>query len=583
MQYAQDVVDGTLPACKFIILACQRYFRMAEQAESRGWHFDKDKAQNAIDFFSYLEPSIGEFAGKPIELMPWQQFILWNLFGWYKSEDNTRLFREAYIEIPRKNGKSTFASGIGLYMLMADGEPGAQVFSAATKKEQAKVIWDEAVLMVKASRTLQEHLQCYQTAIVHEASHSKFSPLSSDDEKMSGKNIHCGLIDELHEHTNRKVYDILKTSLGTRVQPLIFSITTAGYDRESICWRQHAYGEKVLTGNLDDEGSQAFFVYMAALDAGADCFDEKEWLKCNPALGACKKLNYMRQMASQAKSEPTALNAFLRYELNQWTQQDTRFMPMDKWDLCSGDPKLDYNEVIDAAEESLAGRDGYGGLDLSSTGDVTAFVMLFPPCSELKELGPDPDNPKQKKEAVLRKADDKWRILCRFWIPEENVKKRSEYDRVPYDTWARFGIVTLTPGNVIDYDFVREEVRNLSIRHHIQECAFDRWNATQIVQQLTNDGLTMVEFGQGYRSMSAPTKELLRLVLSEQIVHYGNPCLRWMADNLVVSQDPAGNYKPDKAKSTEKIDGMVALVMALGRATASVAEEFDAETAIEAW
>jgi len=582
VQYAQDVVDGTIPACKYIILACKRYLRMVEIAEAREWYFDADAAQRVIDFSGYVTPSQGEWAGKPLVLLPWQQFILWNIFGWFKS-DGTRLFREAYVEIPRKNGKSTFASIIGLFMLMADHEPGSQVYCAATKKDQAKIIWDEAVLMVKASPALSKHLKPWQTAITHPASNSKFLPLSSDDDKMSGLNIHCGLIDELHEHPNRKVYDIIITSLGTRRQPLIFSITTSGWDRETICWKQHDYGVKILEQIFDDEGSQSFFVYIACLDEGANWQDEKEWFKANPSLGANKKLDYMRRAASKAKQEPAAQNSFLRYELNVWTQQDSRYIPMDKWDLCSGDPDpyADHKKLREDAELRLLGREAFGGLDLATTTDIAAYALLFPPCHELSEMGPDPDDPKKKKMLVLRAADPKWTLLIWFWIPRDNIQKRAERDRVPYDLWEREEIVYATDGNVIDYDHIHEKIKELGTKYSVQEIAFDPYNATQIVAQLTNDGFLMVQFRQGDVSMNTPTKELLRLVLTGDFVHLANPALRWMADNLVVREGPTGLLKPDKERSTEKIDGIVALIMALGRAQAHApAEDFDAGDAI---
>lgn len=590
-QYALDVVEGRIPACDFIIRACKRYFRDIEQAESKQWYFDEEAAQKVIDFYGFVCPSQGEWAGKPLELLGWEQFILWNLFGWYKA-DGYRRFTEAYIAVPRKNGKSTFLAPIGLYMEMADNEPGAQVFTAASKRDQALIIWNEAVAMVKASPLLSKHLKCWQTAISHAASNSKFQALSSDDDTMSGLNTHCGLIDELHEHPNRKVYDILMTSTGARRQALIVEITTAGWNRQSICWTQQQYAEKVLKAVINDEGSDSFFAYIACLDKDAKWDDEREWYKANPSLGLTKKIDDMRKLASKAKEEPSSLNAFLRFHLNMWTQQESRFIPMDKWALCSGleDPETDDPmEARNKALTELKGRAAIGALDLATVRDIAAYVQIFPPCGQRVRQGeekPDPKDPRKKiREQIVIPPDDKWRVLPWFFIPQDNIEQRCKRDKVPYDVWVREGWMTATPGNVIDYEFIRQRIKSLGTEYLVSEIAFDPYNSTNIVTNLKEvDGFNMVLFRQGDISMNMPTKELLRLVLTGGLVHYNNPVLRWMADNLVVVEGATGLIKPDKEKSIEKIDGIVATIMALGRAQAQpTLPEFDAAHAIEVW
>ena len=312
-------------------------------------------------------------------------------------------------------------------------------------------------------------------------------------------------------------------------QPLVFAITTAGFDRNSICWEMHEYARKVLDGIVEDP---TFFGWIKSTPEDEDWTDEDLWHLANPALGDFRDIDEMRTMARRAKETPALENTFRRLYLSQWTQSETRYIPMDKWQLCSGDPP------------DLRGRDCYAGLDLATTTDITAFVLVFPP---------DGDS-------------DIYNVLPTFWIPEERMHERSRRDRVPYDAWAREGLIHTTPGNVIDFDFVQHTINELGEKYHIREIAFDRWGAARISQQLENDGFSMVQFGQGFGSMSAPTKALLELVLEGQLAHGGHPVLRWMADNLMVRQDPAGNVKPDKDKSTEKIDGIVALVMALDRA-----------------
>ncbi len=339
------------------------------------------------------------------------------------------------------------------------------------------------------------------------------------------------IVDEVHAHPNRDMWDVLETATGSRRQPLIVGITTAGFDRNSLCWELHEYTERVLEGSHADD---SWFGAIYAVEPDDSPFDEKVWRKANPNLGVSVKLDDMRRLASKAQEMPSALNAFLRLRLNRWTQSVTRWMPIDAWERGGGH--------VDA--DGLRGRTCYGGLDLSSTTDVSALVWVFPP----------------------EKPEDGFQVLGRFFIPEESMRERSRRDRVPYDAWVRQGLMTATPGNVIDYSYILAQIDEDAQRFDIAQIAFDRWGATRIIQDLEEGGLEVVQFGQGFASMSSPMKELEKLVLSGQIRHGGNPVLTWMAGNLVAREDPAGNIKPDKQKSTEKIDGMVALIMGLDRA-----------------
>ena len=539
-QYIRDVLDGTIPACKWVKLACQRHLDDLVNGPERGLYFDPVAGQLVINFFGLLKHSKGEWAGTPIHLEPWQQFMVWVLFGWKRESDGLRRFRTAYLEVSRKNGKTTIAAGIGLYLFVADREPGAEVYTAATKRDQAKIAHSEATRMVKSSPALRKRITIFKDNLHIAETASKFEPLGRDSDSMDGLNVHGALIDELHAHKTPDVVDVLDTATGARRQPLTFEITTAGVDRQSICYQHHEYTEKVLEGSVADDSWFGMIFTLDPLDAETGEFDwenEAEWIKANPNLDVSKKRDDLRRKAEKAKEMPASLNSFLRKELDIWTQATTRWTNWFHWEQCGGN--VDVN--------GLMGRTCYGGLDLSSTTDISAFILDFPPVV----------------------ADDHHQVLCRFFIPEETMHERSHRDRVPYETWVRQGYITATPGNVIDYDWIIAQIDQDMTQFDLKEIAFDRWGAAKIQTELMDRGGEdfMIQFGQGFVSMSPPMKELEKLILSHKIEHGNNPVLNWMAGNLVSREDSAGNIKPDKEKSIEKIDGMVALIMALDRAT----------------
>jgi phage terminase large subunit-like protein len=536
-EYINQISSGELPAGRWVRLAVERHQRDLEQGQARGLYFDEEAATRAIRFFTFLKHSKGEWAGTTISLEPWQQFIVWSVFGW-KQEDGTRRFRTIYQEIARKNGKSTLASGIGLYLFFADGEPGAEIYTAATKRDQARITHSEATRMVKASPLLRKRIGIFKDNLHVEATASKFEPLGRDADSMDGLNIHGAIIDELHAHKTRDVWDVIETGTGARRQPMLYAITTAGFNRQSICYEQHEYTRKILERVIEDD---SFFGIIYALDDGDDWEDESLWVKANPNLGVSVKLDDLRRKAHKAKEMPSALNAFLRLHMNIWTQSETKWLNPDRWRSCGG--------AVDA--DGLRGRSCYAGLDLSSTIDVTALVLVFAP----------------------QKPGDKFMALPRFWIPVEAMHERSKRDRVPYDAWVREGYMQTTPGDVIDYSFIIADILELAERYDLREVAYDRWGATKMVQDLQDAGLTVVPFGQGFASMSGPMKELERLVTGADLAHANHPVLTWMADNLVAREDPAGNIKPDKERSIEKIDGMVALIMGLDRAIRNEGEQ----------
>jgi phage terminase large subunit-like protein len=542
--YCRDVISGKIVASRLVRLACKRHLRDLETGKQRGLYFDSEAGQHAVEFFSFLKHSKGEWAGQSFELSPWEIFIVYVLFGW-KKKGGLRRFSAGYAEVARKNGKSTLCAGIGLYLFFADGEPGAEVYCAATKKDQARIVFKEAERMRKASPALSKRIVSFRDNMNIPGTASKFEPLGADEDTLDGLNIHGAIIDEYHAHKTAKVFDVIDTATAARRQPLTFTITTAGFDRESPCWKQHAYCERVLEEIVPDD---SIFIFIAGLDKDDDWEDERNWHKANPNLLVSVKIDDLRRKAHKAKNEPSSLNTFLRLHLNKWTNQDTAWIRMEKWNACVGYPLagIDAKVLHDQMLERLAGRLCIIGLDLSSKVDLTAAVKLFPPIEE----------------------DPHWIVIPRFFMPADNVDKRVKEDRVPYDVWIREGFITATDGNVVDFDFIRATVLKDCDAFDVREVAFDPWNATQLSTQLIDDGVTMVEHRQGYASMSEPTKNLGALVLSKKLAHLGNPVLKWMASNIVIKTDEAGNIKPNKNKSGEKIDGLVALIMALGRAAA---------------
>lgn len=496
------------------------------------FYFDEIAANAAELFFSTtLHHSKGEWAGEPFVLDEWQaRDIIRPLFGW-KRADGTRKYRIAYIEVPRKNGKSTLAAGVALMLLTADGEPGAEVYSAAADRGQAAIVFNEAKAMVKASPELSEMCDVYKRSIVVDASCS-YQVLSRDAHTKHGMNAHGIIFDEVHAQPDRELWDVLLTSRGARRQPMVFAITTAGFDKDSLCAELHDYATKVLDGTVVDP---EFFAYIAAADPGDDWQSEDTWRKANPGYGISVKPEYLRAEAARAREIASYENTFKRLYLNIWTEQNTRWLQIETWD--KGAAPVDVDE--------LGGRVCYAGLDLASTIDLAALVLAFPD-------GEEPET---------------FDVLPFFWIPGDNVLRKIKTDGVRYDVWIGQGLITATEGNVIDYGAIALKLDELARRFDIKEIAYDRWGATELIQKLQDGGLEVIPFGQGFASMSPATKAFEALLMSGRVRHGGHPVLRWMAGNVVVRQDPAGNLKPDKAKSKNKIDGIVAMIMALDRAT----------------
>lgn len=533
--YIDAVINNKIPVCHWVRQAVKRHTDDLKQAGKRGYYFDERAADKALSFFMFLHHSKGEWAGQPFILSPWQQFIIYCVFGWKRKKDGHRRYTHGYVEVPRKNGKSTMAAGIGLYMLDGDGEPGAEVYSVATTRDQAKIVHGEATRMVKSSDDIKDFVVIHRDNLHVPETASKFEPLSADYNTMDGLNPHCSVADELHAHKTRDVLDLLDTATGARRQPLLFMITTAGVKLASVGREMHEHAEKVLDGVIQDD---SFFAIIYTIDVGDDWEDEVNWIKANPNLGVSVKVDDLRRKAERAKSIPSALNAFLRLHLNVWTQAESAWITPKIWNASAG-------EVY---PEELRGRKCYGGLDLSTTTDISALTLSFP------------------------MDDGSVKNLYWFWIPKDRIDERVRRDRVPYDVWVREGYIEATDGNVIDYDFIEYKIMELSGIYDIQEMAYDPWNATEVVNHLMSEGLEMVQFRQGFQSMGAPTKRLEIMVLDGKYHHGSNPVMNWMMSNVAIQQDPAGNIKIAKDKSREKVDGPVSAVMSLGRVIAQGAE-----------
>lgn len=521
--------DGDAPGVEWIRNA------LDEKAVGDGYWFDRDAASRVVFFFeSFLRHSKGRFAGQPFTLLDWQKYeLLMPLFGW-KRPDGTRRFRTAYIQIPKKNGKSALCSGISLYLLVGDGEAGAEVYSAAADRDQAAIVFNESMAMVRQSKPLAGCLRVIASRkTIHFAkTNSVYRCLSADVPTKEGLNIHGLIFDELHAQKTRALWDTLRYGGAARDQPLLISITTAGFDRQSICYEQYEYARKVLRGDVED---LSFFPLIYEADTERDKLDDPAvWRRANPSMGATIREETFADEYREAVEKPSSYSSFLRYRLNVWTQSETQWIDIARWDACARR----------RGWKRLPGRPCYCGLDLASVSDIAAFAAVF------------------DVDGVLH-------VLTRFWAPKENMHRRTRKDHVPYESWARSKLLTATEGDVIDYNRIESDIKAFAELYEVREIAYDRWNAQQIVTNLQDHGLTMVPMGQGFASMSGPMKELEARILSRRVAHDGNKVLRWMVGNVQAERDAADNVKPSKAKSREKIDGVVALVMAAARQIAA--------------
>lgn len=500
---------------------------------AKGSIYNEELADYAVNFIECLCHTKGTWAGKPFKLLEWQEQIIRDLFGIIKP-NGYRQFNTAYIEIPKKNGKSELAAAVALLLCCGDGEQRAEIYGCAADRGQATIVFDVAADMVRMCPALNKRCKILtsQKRILFTPTNSFYQVLSAEAYSKHGFNIHGVVFDELHTQPNRKLFDVMTKGSGdARMQPLYFLITTAGTDTNSICYETHQKAVDILEGRKKDA---TFYPVIYGAGTDEDWTDPKVWKKANPSLGETIGMDKVKAACDSARQNPGEENSFRQLRLNQWVKQAVRWMPMEKWDACA----------FPVDPEDLEGRVCYGGLDLSSTSDLTSFCLVFPPEDD----------------------EEPYYILPYFWLPEETLPLRVNRDHVMYDVWERQGYIQTTEGNVVHYGFIEKFIESLGERYNIREIAFDRWGAVQMVQNLEGMGFTVVPMGQGFASMSPPTKELMKLTLEKKIAHGGHPVLRWNMDNIFIRTDPAGNIKADKAKSTEKIDGAIACIMALDRA-----------------
>jgi phage terminase large subunit-like protein len=495
------------------------------------YHFDAAEAERATSFFpDCLVHVKGSLANQPFHLLPWQTKIVSDLFGW-KRADGSRRYRKAYIEVPRKNGKSTFAAGIAIYLLLCDHEDGAEVYSAASTRDQASLVYSMAAEMLRKSVLLSKHVLIRDSVkrVIHQKSNSFYRAIASDADAAHGFNAHGIIFDEVHTQPDRELWDVLDTSTGARRQPLTIAITTAGHDKTSICYELHNYAKAVRDGGVQDD---SFYPVIFGAEP-EDAWDSEEvWAKANPCIDVAVTRDYLREQAGRARENPAFENTFRRLHLNQWTEQESRIIQMHRWDEC----KVDFNE------ESMLGRPCYGGLDLSSTRDVTAFVLVFPEdgggCS----------------------------VLPWFWIPEDNIDARAGTDQRMIRNFAQRKFVEMTDGNEVDCLYLAERIADICSRYDVQYIGFDPWNAAGVTQLLKNHGVpenVLVKMPQSFQTYNEPFKQMLTWIGNGKFHHNGNAVLRWMASNVAHKEDPSGNIRPDKGKSAEKIDGIAAALMGI--------------------
>lgn len=536
-QYVEDVLTGRIVACKWVRLACERQQRdLARAAKGDAdfpYRYDAEAGERICRFVELLPHTKGRWARsrERIRLEPWQVFILTTVFGWVHVVTGLRRFRRAYEEVARKNAKSTKSSGIALYLFAADGEPGAEVYSAATTRDQAKIVFDDARQMAlhELDMCAELGIEVLQHQLVIQDSAAKFLPLSAEGSTLDGLNVHGGIIDELHAHKTRAVFDVIDSATGARDQSLLWMITTAGTDRTGICYEQRTHVTKILSGVVEDE---TFFGIIFTLDDGDDWADPAVWIKANPNLNVSVLVDDMEMACRKAMSMPSAVANFLTKRLNVWVNADAAWMDMRAWDRCAN-PAL----RIDDFEGQLC----YVSLDLASKIDIAAKLHLFPPQGER----------------------EKWVAFGTYYLPERAVENAANSQ---YDGWRRSGWLNVTEGEVTDFDAIEEGVREDCARFDVQEVPFDPFQATQLSGHLLAEGVPMVEMRPTVLNFSEPMKQLEALVLQGKFEHNGDPVLAWMVSNVVCHRDQKDNIYPRKERPENKIDGVVALIMALGRA-----------------
>jgi phage terminase large subunit-like protein len=542
LEYAEAVLAGRIIAGPYVRGACKRHLRDLERTDSFAW--DIETARRAFGYFSdVLRLNAGEWEGKPFELLPWQLFVIGSIFGW-RQKDGTRRFRSAYIETGKGSGKSPLAAGIGLYGMTADSEPRAEIYAAATKKDQAQVLFRDAVAMVDQSPGLMVRITKAGRGenvwnLAYRQTGSFFRPISADDSQ-SGPRPHIALLDEVHEHRTNYMVEMMKAGQKWRRQPLLFMITNSGTDQSAVCLGYHQYATSLVDETDPDKirDADSFFAFVCSLDANDDPMtDESCWPKANPSLEyGLPGYTYLRDQVAQARGIPGKESIVRRLSFCQWVESANPWLSKEVWEACF--EEFDRN--------LLRGRKCWAGLDLSSTQDLTALVLLFAPTN----------------------ADPHWRLVPYFWIPGEGVAERAQRDRILWlPNWIEKGYVEALPGRAINKLAVARRCAEIASAYDLQYIGFDRWRIDDFIRICDDEGISLplVAHGQGFKDMAPAVDEFERMILEDKLRHDGNPVMAWCVGNSVVETDPAGNRKISKARSSGRVDGVVAAVMAAGQ------------------
>ncbi len=525
-KYAKLVLNGRIVACEAVKEAAHRFLDelKASKKGSYPFEFNNELAEHYISVMELFKHSKGRWKGQTLELELWQSFIVGNIFGWIDKKSRYRRFTEAYVEVARKNGKSTKAAGIGNIGLMFDDEGGAEIYSAATKRDQAKIIFNEAKSMIEQIKSgLPFQVDTYKNNISFPGTYSKFEPLSSDTKTMDGLNVHFGIIDEYHAHESSAIYDLVKGGMGSRTQPLLFTITTAGFDTGSACFEKRTELKKILNGTYKPGTPfvDRTFVIIYELDKDDDPFDPEVWIKANPNLGVSKTIQYMQSLADAASKIPSAYADFLVKHCNIWLNASEVWLDMKRYMAAE-------IETIEVDEEEKC----IVGVDLSAVGDLTSVAFLFP--------------------------GDPVKIKSISFIPEEQIEKKREKDNIPIHDWIAKGLIIPTPGWSVDYEWVIGYIKNFT--NEVSELAVDPWNAHEFNRRMLDEGFEVIEVNQSISSLSPATKDFERMLLEGKIEIEENPVLRWAVSNAVAVRDPNDNIKLSKKKSTKRIDPIVAVI-----------------------
>lgn len=530
--YAKKVLSGKIVAGESVKLACKRHLRDLKKSKKKSYpyYFDADAAEYCFEFAQrFCKHSKGKMAGKPFELEEWEKFCVGNIFGWKKKKDNTRKYRSFYIQVARKNGKSTLMAFLGIYVLVCDGEPGAEVYSAATKKDQARIIFDEAKNMVNQSSELKRILNVYRNNISFDEMYSKFEPLSSDENSLDGLNVQFGMIDEYHAHKNQNVFDVINSATGAREQPIIGVITTSGKNPQCACKEMYDDCKNILHQTVDNDDK---FVYIAELDPEDDWTDPDVWIKANPNLNVSVYPEDLQSMCDVAKRLPSAQNEFKCKRLNMWVSSTISWVNVEDWKQCP--------QPI--SKEDLVGRQCYIGGDLAMRNDLASIAIEFP------------------------LDDGYFAVLHHSFLPEDKIYNLSKKCNVDFQRWINEGYITATPGSTVDFDFIEDYIKKQAEKYDVLEVCLDPWNATQLMTHLMDEGFVVVETRMGYKTLSEPTKDLEGRISDKKIIHFDDPVLKWAVGNVVVQKDENENVRPNKAKCTNKIDPAMAMIISHTRA-----------------